>query len=66
MNSFINTTLTPIAFALVLTGCAVGPDYQEPTVELSQAYLYANNQAIDNNPIWWESLGDPTLTKLVE
>ncbi|MGR5260358.1 efflux transporter outer membrane subunit [Vibrio astriarenae] len=66
MKSFIKTTLTPIAFALVLTGCAVGPDYQEPTVELSQAYLYANNQAIDNNPIWWESLGDPTLTKLVE
>ncbi|GAL09297.1 outer membrane protein OprN [Vibrio astriarenae] len=65
MKTLIKATLTPIALSLVLTGCAVGPQYDEPTVELDKAYLYSDQQEITGNQLWWESLGDPTLNELV-
>ncbi|WP_394245432.1 efflux transporter outer membrane subunit [Vibrio astriarenae] len=65
MKTILKSTLTPITLAIMLTGCAVGPDYQEPMVDVNQAYLYSNQQTIGGNPLWWESLDDTTLSEMV-
>lgn len=65
MKKLIKTTLTPIALAIVLTGCSVGPDYQDPQVEINDAYVFANQQTLSDLPLWWETLNDQTLNQLV-
>lgn len=62
----------PIALAMSLAGCAMGPDYQEPTVVMAESYLYtnivgieANNDANRANEQWWLQFNDPTLNRLV-
>lgn len=34
------STLAPVAIAILLTGCAVGPQYEKPNVQLDSEYLY--------------------------
>ncbi|MCL1137180.1 efflux transporter outer membrane subunit [Shewanella pneumatophori] len=68
-------TLAPIAFAIMLSGCAVGPDYQVPTTNLASEYLFqgaegtqAKELNLDNNAqhdTWWHGFNDPVLNKLV-
>ncbi|WP_322012949.1 efflux transporter outer membrane subunit [Paraburkholderia sp. J12] len=56
-----------------LAGCAVGPDYRKPTVEIPAAFkegvawqrAEANPQASLAND-WWTVYDDPALTQLVE
>jgi NodT family efflux transporter outer membrane factor (OMF) lipoprotein len=58
--------------ALALAGCAVGPDYRRPDVEVSAAYKEAagwkvaepRDEASRGN--WWEIFGDPQLSALIE
>ncbi|PYU30777.1 MAG: RND transporter [Acidobacteria bacterium] len=55
---------------LLLTGCAVGPKYQRPPVEVPPAYKEAGNwktaqpneQSLGGN--WWEIFQDPQLNAL--
>jgi len=55
-----------------LTGCAVGPKYERPTVESAPAYKEADgwkvaepsDAALHGN--WWELFGDPQLNALEE
>jgi len=62
--------LTAMALALLIAGCAVGPDYKRPTVETPSAYkedpLWTNAAPKDLTPRgnWWEVFGDPTLNDL--
>lgn len=65
--------LTPIAIALVLSGCAIGPDYLRPANLLPAAFSEARpadqvsiapNPAID--PRWWTLFNDAMLNELVE
>lgn len=58
--------LTPIALGILLSGCAVGPDYQEPTVSMAEAYI--NQQAGEKleQGHWWLGLNDPVLNTLVQ
>ena len=57
--------------ALLLAGCAVGPDYVRPAMELPAAYKEdgpwktATPRAIDPSHPWWEAFGDTTLNALV-
>ena len=59
------------AFALLLAGCAVGPDYVRPTAPVPQAYKAAPGWSLatpsDRLPRgdWWTLFGDPTLNELV-
>jgi NodT family efflux transporter outer membrane factor (OMF) lipoprotein len=62
------------ALALVwLAGCAVGPDYSKPTVDVPAAFkegvdwqrAQANPQAALTSS-WWTVYDDPVLTQLVE
>jgi len=59
-----------LASMLLLTGCAVGPKYQRPPVEVPPAYKEAGNwkaaqpneQSLGGN--WWEIFQDPQLNGL--
>ncbi len=63
--------MTALVLAALLGGCAVGPDYARPTLDLPQAYkeagpwkLAAPRQIDDHQP-WWEAYGDPVLNALM-
>jgi NodT family efflux transporter outer membrane factor (OMF) lipoprotein len=60
-------------FALILlAGCAVGPDYKRPDVEVPAAYKEPGEWKVAqprdeaNRGEWWEMFGDPTLSSLLE
>src|SRR5450830_591286 len=61
-----------LAAAVLISGCAVGPDYVRPTMDLPTAYKepgpwkVAEPGQIDSNHRWWEVYGDSTLNGLVE
>ena len=62
--------LPPIAFAVVLSGCMLGPDYQRPPMPLPTAYADAtpvNAGAVSTTmgADWWKLYGDPILNDLV-
>lgn len=56
---------------LLLAGCAVGPDYVRPVMDVPAAYKEtgpwktAVPQAIDGSQAWWEAYGDSTLNGLI-
>ncbi|MBF1166154.1 MAG: TolC family protein, partial [Dechloromonas agitata] len=65
--------LTPLAFSLALSGCAIGPDYLRPANLLPAVFseakpadniAVASNPAI--NPTWWTLFNDATLNDLVD
>ena len=61
-----------LAAAVLLGGCAVGPDYVRPQMDLPAAYKeqgpwkIAEPGQIDSNHRWWESYKDPVLNDLVD
>jgi NodT family efflux transporter outer membrane factor (OMF) lipoprotein len=65
--------LAPIAAAAVLlAGCAAGPDYVRPTLDLADAYKEAGPwktaepRRADSAQPWWEAYGDPVLNGLMQ
>lgn len=61
---------TPFALALTLAlgGCAVGPDYQRPAVELPSEFAEAATLETADAAItarWWTLYNDPVLDRLV-
>lgn len=60
-------TAMAAAFASSLAGCAVGPDFLRPEVEVPADWRVALPQAEGYaNLRWWEAFGDPALNRLVE
>ncbi|MGF1697132.1 efflux transporter outer membrane subunit [Vibrio lamellibrachiae] len=63
--------LTPIVIAMLMTGCAVGPDYQPPEVDLATTYIHADNQQYSSgeqhadSDYWWHQFNDETLNKMI-
>ena len=62
--------VAPIALALLLTGCAVGPDYEEPQTTMAETFLYSQesqsqSKANQQHNHWWTQFNDPTLNQLV-
>jgi NodT family efflux transporter outer membrane factor (OMF) lipoprotein len=55
--------------AILVTGCAVGPNYHQPQIPLPDHYA-AQPQAADAGAIelasWWHALKDPELDSLME
>lgn len=55
----------------LLAGCAVGPDYDQPDVNLPERYQgdkIMDQQAVKGNAdllAWWERFDDPQLTRFV-
>ncbi|MES4612427.1 MAG: efflux transporter outer membrane subunit [Ewingella sp.] len=69
-------TFTLSALALALTGCSVGPDYQQPKPKTPAAYNdMSRPQAKEGasialpsepNPVWWKAFKDPQLDSLID
>lgn len=59
--------LTPLALALALAGCAIGPDYVRPAAPLPASYgesAASQKTAVDAR--WWALFQDKTLDALIE
>lgn len=56
-------------FTVILAGCAVGPNYHQPEVNVASDFgRVAEGQYATNAPLvqWWTSFNDPLLVRLVE
>ncbi len=68
MRSFSRVALP---LTLLLTGCAVGPDYQPPRTQTPGSFHQLPSQeasrtlAAASNPLWWRSFNDPQLDSLI-
>jgi multidrug efflux system outer membrane protein len=55
-----------LAAALLLAGCAVGPDYKRPQVAAPDAFRFEIKDARAlANTVWWEQFNDPVLNQLI-
>jgi multidrug efflux system outer membrane protein len=55
-----------LAAALLLAGCAVGPDYKRPQVAAPDAFRFEIKDARAlANTAWWEQFNDPVLNQLI-
>lgn len=54
--------------AVLLSGCAVGPDYMAPVLDLPTKWLNAgkSKQKPAQLSRWWVKFGDPLLSQLIE
>jgi len=65
MNRFAKPSL--LTLTLLLSACAVGPDYERPTVTTPTIYKEADGwkvsepKAVDADPEWWSIFNDPLL-----
>ncbi len=70
----MNTILIRIAFpavCLLCAGCAtVGPDFEQPEVEVADTWLEAGDPKVDTTQIayqdWWQVFNDPILDQLID
>ncbi len=55
-----------VVVAAVLAGCAVGPDYHRPNVEIPAKYRYQIDEVTETaNTQWWKQFNDPVLDQLI-
>jgi multidrug efflux system outer membrane protein len=51
----------------LLAGCAVGPDYKRPAVDVPQNWRFEGKEAKDlANTAWWQQFDDPVLNELIQ
>ncbi len=59
-----------MAWALLLAGCLVGPDYHRPDVPLNARWSSTGDARLatqtPSDAAWWRAFKDPTLDRLVE
>ncbi|MEW6536446.1 MAG: efflux transporter outer membrane subunit [Candidatus Auribacterota bacterium] len=73
LNKMILLFITAAGLSLVISGCAVGPDYVPPEFEMPKSWngwTDETEQAEESAPIrdlssWWALLNDPVLDKLI-
>jgi len=52
---------------VLLTGCAVGPDYKRPAVDIPQSFRFEEKEAKEvANTAWWQQFDDPALNELIQ
>jgi outer membrane protein, multidrug efflux system len=60
-------TLTALIFAVLLSGCMVGPDYRLPEIKTPSKYAGArDHHNIPPPDAWWQVFDDPTLQRLIK
>lgn len=53
--------------ALLITGCAIGPDYERPSMTAPDAFRYGEtNQSSIIDRAWWKSFKDEQLSKNID
>jgi NodT family efflux transporter outer membrane factor (OMF) lipoprotein len=59
-----------IIFALLFTGCTVGPDFTRPPTKVSQTWLEAGDERVKTEAAeyrkWWQAFNDPILGRLID
>jgi len=56
-----------LAFAVLITGCIIGPDYVRPVVDVPAAFRYEDRGAKEKaNTEWWKQFKDPVLGALID
>jgi multidrug efflux system outer membrane protein len=56
-----------LAFAFLLAGCMVGPNYVRPVVDVPAAFRYEDRDAKETaNTPWWTQFQDPVLDALID
>jgi multidrug efflux system outer membrane protein len=56
-----------LVVVLLLAGCAVGPDYKRPAVDIPQSFRFEDKEAKDlANTTWWQQFDDPILNELIQ
>jgi NodT family efflux transporter outer membrane factor (OMF) lipoprotein len=64
--------LSAATFAALLTGCAAGPDYVRPPIDVPAAFKEsgpwksAEPGVVDARHPWWQLYADPALDRLIE
>jgi outer membrane protein, multidrug efflux system len=54
-------------FALLVSGCVMGPNYQRPAVDAPEKWRFEEKEVKDIvNTKWWEQFNDPVLNELVD
>jgi len=61
----MRTAAWAAAAAALIGGCALGPDYQRPPVNLPAAFPQADSGSATIAADWWTAYGDNTLNQLV-
>lgn len=59
-------SLILIALFAMASGCAIGPDYRRPAIDVPQAFRFdaeGSREVADSE--WWKQFNDPVLAKLV-
>jgi multidrug efflux system outer membrane protein len=52
---------------VLLAGCAVGPDYKRPAVDVPQTWRFEDKEAKNlANTAWWQQFDDPVLNELIQ
>jgi NodT family efflux transporter outer membrane factor (OMF) lipoprotein len=64
------TKIFAVTAGLMISGCAVGPDYQRPEVEVKEQWSESGaTELMETLPgapaSWWQVFGDPLLNELV-
>ena len=53
--------------AILMTGCAIGPDYEKPVTITPDTFRYGDaNQSMSINASWWKNFNDEQLSKDVD
>ncbi len=67
LRSLKQRLFTPVLLILLLSGCAVGPDFKEPVAKAPDAYRTDVMPAAPISDLkWWELFDDPQLSALVK
>jgi len=56
-----------LVVVLLLGGCAVGPDYKRPSIDIPQSFRFEDKEAKTlANTAWWQQFADPVLNELIQ
>ena len=56
-----------ILLVVLFAGCAVGPDYKRPGVDIPQNWRFENKEAKEvANTAWWQRFDDSVLNQLIQ
>ena len=69
MTSEFRRLLAFLPCVICVAGCAVGPDYQRPALDIPNTFRYASADAdvVDSADVeWWSQFNEPVLTELIQ
>ena len=70
MKSLIAKSLQACVFLVLITGCAVGPDYVRPETDTAETWSESLDASLSADPVeygaWWTVFEDPALEQLIE